>query len=145
MINRLDVSVPQSAALLAENGELKMRVMKSGRECAVRYRELLQEVLRVLEARSGAAGEGRQRLEEGSRAIAMAVGEMVSASEALKGHDLDPEDPTVIAGTELLGAAASIDAAAKKLANLRPREITVKVSTIHSCSHPQLNHGRTPR
>lgn len=118
----------KSASLLAENSELKMRVIKSGRDCAVRYRELLQEVLRVVEARSGASGEGRQRLEEGSRAIAMAVGEMVSASEALKGHDLDPEDPTVIAGTELLGAAASIDAAAKKLANLKPREITVKVA-----------------
>ncbi|OQR67172.1 talin-2-like [Tropilaelaps mercedesae] len=118
----------KSASLLAENAELKTRVLKSGRECAVRYRELLQEVLKVLEAQTGAAGEGRQRLEEGSRAIAMAVGEMVSASEALKGHDLDPEDPTVIAGTELLGAAASIDAAAKKLANLRPREITVKVA-----------------
>lgn len=34
---------------------------------------------------------------------------------------MDPEDPTVIAENELLGAAASIDAAAKKLASLRPR------------------------
>lgn len=35
---------------------------------------------------------------------------------------MDPEDPTVIAENELLGAAASIDAAAKKLASLRPRQ-----------------------
>lgn len=35
---------------------------------------------------------------------------------------VDPEDPTVIAENELLGAAASIDAAAKKLASLRPRK-----------------------
>lgn len=35
---------------------------------------------------------------------------------------VDPDDPTVIAENELLGAAASIDAAAKKLANLRPRK-----------------------
>lgn len=34
---------------------------------------------------------------------------------------VDPEDPTVIAETELLGAAASIEAAAKKLEQLRPR------------------------
>lgn len=34
---------------------------------------------------------------------------------------MDPDDPTVIAETELLGAAASIDAAAKKLSSLRPR------------------------
>lgn len=40
----------------------------------------------------------------------------------------DPEDPTVIAENELLGAASSIDAAAKKLANLRPRASSTKVS-----------------
>ena len=39
----------------------------------------------------------------------------------------DPEDPTVIAENELLGAASSIDAAAKKLANLRPRVSSTKV------------------
>lgn len=41
---------------------------------------------------------------------------------------MDPEDPTVIAENELLGAAASIDAAAKKLASLRPRK-SLQVST----------------
>ncbi len=40
----------------------------------------------------------------------------------------DPEDPTVIAENELLGAASSIDAAAKKLANLRPRISSTKVN-----------------
>lgn len=34
---------------------------------------------------------------------------------------MDPEDPTIIAETELLGAAASIEAAAKKLEQLKPR------------------------
>lgn len=33
----------------------------------------------------------------------------------------DPDDPMVIAETELNSAAISIDAAAKKLANLKPR------------------------
>lgn len=38
------------------------------------------------------------------------------------GNDwVSPEDPTIIAENELLGAAESIDAAAKKLASLRPR------------------------
>lgn len=46
----------------------------------------------------------------------------------LSGSDwVDPDDPTVIAENELLGAAASIDAAANKLAALRPRK-SVKVS-----------------
>lgn len=44
---------------------------------------------------------------------------------------VDPEDPTVIAENELLGAAASIDAAAKKLASLRPRQ-HVKVCIIYT-------------
>jgi len=34
---------------------------------------------------------------------------------------VDPADPTVIAEIELLGAAASIEAAAKKLEQLKPR------------------------
>jgi talin len=42
---------------------------------------------------------------------------------------VDPDDPTVIAENELLGAAASIDAAAKKLASLRPRR-SVQVSFV---------------
>lgn len=48
--------------------------------------------------------------------------ELIQAAEAMKGTEwVDPEDPTVIAETELLGAAASIEAAAKKLEQLKPR------------------------
>lgn len=47
----------------------------------------------------------------------------------------DPEDPTVIAENELLGAASSIDAAAKKLANLRPRISSTKVSGLEATSY----------
>ena len=35
---------------------------------------------------------------------------------------VDPEDPTVIAENELLRAASSIEAAALKLSQLKPRE-----------------------
>lgn len=35
---------------------------------------------------------------------------------------VDPDDPTVIAENELLTAASSIEAAAKKLAQLKPRQ-----------------------
>ena len=43
-------------------------------------------------------------------------------AEKLKDSDLvDPDDPTVIAEHELLGAANAIEAAAKKLASLKPR------------------------
>nr|XP_037279500.1 talin-2-like isoform X2 [Rhipicephalus microplus] len=113
------LSVTKSASCLAETQELKSRVLSSGRECAIRYRELLQLVLEVVQKPTG---EGKQALVSTSRNIAVAVTEIVAAAEALKGTDwADPNDPTVIAETELLGAASSIEAAARKLANLQPR------------------------
>lgn len=46
----------------------------------------------------------------------------------IPGHDWeDPDDPTVIAENELIGAANSIDAAARKLMALRPRRVEKKV------------------
>ncbi|KAH7951442.1 hypothetical protein HPB52_008972 [Rhipicephalus sanguineus] len=113
------LSVTKSASCLAETQELKSRVLSSGRECAIRYRELLQLVLEVVQKPTA---EGKQTLVSTSRNIAVAVTEIVAAAEALKGTDwADPNDPTVIAETELLGAASSIEAAARKLANLQPR------------------------
>ena len=45
-----------------------------------------------------------------------------SVSYSILGSDfVDPDDPTVIAENELLGAAKSIEAAAKKLMQLKPR------------------------
>lgn len=50
----------------------------------------------------------------------------------LLGSDwVDPDDPTVIAENELLGAAASIDAAAKKLAALKPRKSISQVCKFY--------------
>lgn len=50
---------------------------------------------------------------------------------------VDPEDPTVIAETELLGAAASIEAAAKKLEQLKPR---AKPKVMHMLNTPLNDH-----
>lgn len=124
---------------------------------STQYRELLQIVLTVLE-RPGAASELKVNMSGTSRKIAQSVTELVAAAEMLKGKNSsfcsklcphqqqlknmpnkklcvsgadmeDPDDPTVIAENELLGAAASIDAAAKKLASLRPRR-SVQVSRL---------------
>lgn len=46
---------------------------------------------------------------------------------------MDPDDPTVIAENELLGAAKSIEAAAKKLMQLKPRA-SARVSLCLSVS-----------
>ncbi|VDO80456.1 unnamed protein product [Heligmosomoides polygyrus] len=64
----------------------------------------------------------RQLLLEASRGVARAVKDLIGCSELLKGDTwADQSDPTVVAESELMGAASSIEAAAVKLAELRPR------------------------
>lgn len=105
----------------SENANLRQRTLDAGSAVAIAYRELLAGVLQ------GCSADERMQL---SRRVAKCVTDLVSMAQLLKGSDwVDPEDPTVIAENELLGAAASIDAAAKKLASLRPRrQSDVKVS-----------------
>lgn len=107
----------------AETIELRKRTLDAGSSVAISYRDLLQAVLK------GSSADERMHA---SRRVAMCVTDLVAMAQLLKGSDwVDPEDPTVIAENELLGAAASIDAAAKKLANLRPRQQPdVKVSLM---------------
>lgn len=46
---------------------------------------------------------------------------------------MDVKDPNVIAENELLQAAASIEAAAKKLAELKPKRTVVSVCPPTTC------------
>ncbi|XP_043217689.1 talin-2-like isoform X2 [Amphibalanus amphitrite] len=109
----------KGAAYSAESAELKTRTLEAGHSIAAEYRRLLQWVLTIL---NKPTVESKQQLPAVSRQIAQCVTELVAAAEQLKGSDwVDPDDPCAIAETELLGAASSIDAAAKKLAALRPR------------------------
>ncbi|XP_076242383.1 talin_middle and talin-RS domain-containing protein rhea isoform X2 [Calliopsis andreniformis] len=102
----------------AETAELRDRTLQAGHDVAINYRELLQSILQI----ASRSGDAKHTLPQISRKIAQSVTELVAVAELLKGNDwVDPDDPTVIAENELLGAAASIDAAAKKLASLRPR------------------------
>ena len=102
----------------AETPELRDRTLQAGHDVAMNYRELLQSILQI----SSRSSDAKHTLPPISRKIAQSVTELVAVAELLKGNDwVDPDDPTVIAENELLGAAASIDAAAKKLACLRPR------------------------
>ncbi|XP_035784770.1 talin-2-like isoform X2 [Anopheles albimanus] len=102
----------------AETAELRQRTLDAGSAVAIAYRDLLEGILHHCTA------DERMQL---SRRVAMCVTDLVGMAQLLKGSEwVDPEDPTVIAENELLGAAASIEAAAKKLANLRPRRQEVK-------------------
>uniref|UniRef100_A0A665VZX4 Talin 2b n=1 Tax=Echeneis naucrates TaxID=173247 RepID=A0A665VZX4_ECHNA len=84
----------KQAAYHQEVGEeLRTRALQYGSECTSGYINLLEQVLQVRMTMYG----------------------------WMDPECADPEDPTVIAETELLGAAASIEAAAKKLEQLKPR------------------------
>ncbi|XP_041835716.1 talin-2a isoform X1 [Melanotaenia boesemani] len=101
--------------------EVKNRALMFGAECTTGYIDLLEQVLMVLQRPTA---EQKQQLAICSKRVAGAVTELIQTAEAMKdgGSEwVDPEDPTVIAETELLGAAASIEAAAKKLEQLKPR------------------------
>ncbi|KAM4743629.1 talin-2a isoform 1-T1 [Anableps anableps] len=101
------------------NEEVKNRALMFGAECTTGYIDLLEQVLLVMQKPTA---EQKQHLAACSKRVAGAVTELIQTAEAMKGSEwVDPEDPTVIAETELLGAAASIEAAAKKLEQLKPR------------------------
>uniref|UniRef100_A0A3B3X358 Talin 2a n=1 Tax=Poecilia mexicana TaxID=48701 RepID=A0A3B3X358_9TELE len=101
------------------NEEVKKRALMFGAECTIGYIDLLEQVLLAMQRPSA---EQKQHLAACSKRVAGAVTELIQTAEAMKGSEwVDPEDPTVIAETELLGAAASIEAAAKKLEQLKPR------------------------
>jgi len=93
-------------------------VLTAGRECAVAFKALLELIHQVV---LKPTYDKKQKLPAFSKEVATCVGEVVQAAEVLKGDWVDVRDPNVIAETELLQAAASIEAAAKKLAELKPR------------------------
>uniref|UniRef100_A0A8C1TWS1 Talin 2 n=1 Tax=Cyprinus carpio TaxID=7962 RepID=A0A8C1TWS1_CYPCA len=94
------------------------RLARTRPACEWARRQLLQDVF-VLQKPTA---EQKQQLAALSKKVAGSVTELIQTAEAMKGSEwVDPEDPTVIAETELLGAAASIEAAAKKLEQLKPR------------------------
>ncbi|XP_011503783.1 PREDICTED: talin-1-like [Ceratosolen solmsi marchali] len=103
----------------AKTEDMKERIIKAGQDIAINYRELLQVILQITTKSS----ECKHLLLPVSRKISQNVTELIAVTEILKGNKwVDPDDLAVIAENELLGAAASIDAASKKLANLRPRK-----------------------
>ncbi|XP_065168829.1 talin-2-like isoform X5 [Atheta coriaria] len=120
VISEMLIISKSASEYLAETLDLKTRTLEAGEDCAKQYRELLLAILQ------GNSADAKHTLPLISRNIARSCTELVAVANLLKGSDwVDPEDPTVIAENELLGAAASIDAAARKLAQLRPRK-TIK-------------------
>ncbi|CAG9763893.1 unnamed protein product [Ceutorhynchus assimilis] len=131
-ISDMLITCKSAAYTLAETAELRQETLAAGHACAQEYRQLLVAVL------EGQA-DLKSLLPQISRKIAQSVTDLVGAAKRLKGSDwVDPEDPTVIAENELLGAAASIDAAAKKLANLRPRSVKAQDPNLDSMNFDEM-------
>lgn len=150
-ISDLLVTVKQ-AAWATDQPDDRRQVLDIGRECAIQYRKLL-EVVHGLVSRPINSSLGmnsnqhqtfnkeRQLMIDISRNIAATITRIGTCAEHLKGPNwYNPNDPTVIAESELLGASSSIEAAAMKLASLRPRRTSVRVSgPIFSKFHSSSN------
>merc|ERR550532_398239 len=109
----------KAAAYGAETDDLRVQSLQAGHDVGVQFRELLQLVMHVL---NKPTMEAKQNLPTVSRKIAQCVTVLAQTAELLKGADwVDPDDPMLIAENELLGAAQSIEKAARKLASLKPR------------------------
>jgi talin len=114
----------QSAAAGVDDSALQRRVLTAGNTCAAAYKELLEQINVIIQRPSM---DSKQKLALISKRVAAAMTEIIQAAEAIKGSEwVDPYDPTVVAESELLSAASSIEAAARKLAQLEPRQQTTK-------------------
>uniref|UniRef100_A0A8C5FXN4 Talin 1 n=1 Tax=Gadus morhua TaxID=8049 RepID=A0A8C5FXN4_GADMO len=133
-------SCKQAAYHPEVNQDVQLRALRYGKESAVGYLALLEHVLVIIQKPTP---ELKQHLAIYSKRVAGSVTELIQAAEAMKGTEwVDPEDPTVIAENELLGAAAAIEAAAKKLEQLRPRtKPKVGVIRANAVDDGQWSHG----
>ncbi|NXF65800.1 TLN1 protein, partial [Ciccaba nigrolineata] len=98
------------------SGDVRQRALRFGKECADGYLELLEHVLVV-----SVPTLVPRVLPKSPRNEAPCRFNLPCFLFFLGTEWVDPEDPTVIAENELLGAAAAIEAAAKKLEQLKPR------------------------
>ena len=97
-----------------EDTELKADVLRKGDLLAQQYQHLLQQV---------AQGASKETLVESSRMVAQTATALAQLAERLKGSNWvgDVDNEIIIAETELLNAAESIEQAALKLSKLIPK------------------------
>ena len=95
-----------------------------GRDCAVAFKTLLELVHQIVLKPSP---DLKKKLPAFSKEVASTVAEIIGVAGQLKegAGFFDPSDPRARAEQELLAAAASIEAAAKKLSGLKPRRKVV--------------------
>ncbi|ORX59304.1 hypothetical protein BCR36DRAFT_408797 [Piromyces finnis] len=108
------------AAISNAPEDKKDPMIKALKESANASKDLLSCTKDNLEKENG---DNKAAIIECSKSIAAAVNNVVTAAgDLIPGGYVDPNDPNVIAERELLSAANAIEAAAKKLATLKPVE-----------------------
>eukprot|EP00117_Sycon_ciliatum_P001215 scpid5059/ scgid6971/ Talin-1 len=110
----------KSTAMQAETPQIRDGALMAGRQCGQAYSAVLSHMLEMTQKKDPSM---KRSLPELSKAVAIAVGNVVQSAQSLKGSDwVNPDDPNVIAENELLAAAAAIEAASKQLQQLKPRQ-----------------------
>lgn len=121
-IGRKTISDTLAACKIAGNNaktaDIREHIFKTAYDLADNYKEMLNVILQ----NAPNSRDCKNLLIPISRKIPYYVSELLAVADSLKGIEwADPSNFTIVAENELLGAAASIDAAAKKLADIRPR------------------------
>jgi talin len=109
------------AAIADAPKDKQAQMLGAGRSAAQALIQLLAGVKE--NALAGATPASKAKVQATAKTVADAVNRIVEAASSLvpAGY-VDPNDPNVVAERELLAAAASIEAAARKLAALVPAE-----------------------
>ncbi|KAI6216966.1 BMA-TLN-1, isoform b [Aphelenchoides fujianensis] len=114
-----------SAAMNAETNELKFRTIHAGREVAVQVKELLARLAYLLNRPGNAEAEHSIML--ASREVYEATAALATCCDTLRTNSwpdgIPAQDPEAVAESELQGAAHSIEAAADKLKQMKPRHV----------------------
>eukprot|EP00051_Salpingoeca_urceolata_P011463 m.142076 g.142076 ORF g.142076 m.142076 type:complete len:2525 (-) comp17132_c0_seq1:108-7682(-) len=109
----------KSAAFAADSEETRMQTLSVATTCCASIKQLLERAAGC--AGKPADSKAKEAALQLSRAVAASLSDVTQTARALAGQaTLGEEDPNAVAERELLQAAGSIEAAARKLAEMNP-------------------------
>lgn len=125
------LAVVRSIGQEAESAEQRYSVLDSGRDVATNVKTLLIS-LHTQMIKNPGQEESRKLLLDASRGVSQALSKLVGACTDMteNRHSEEMESAAFQAESELLGAASSIEAAALRLAELRPRQPAVQNQNV---------------
>lgn len=116
--------ITKASAHNADNIELRFKMLNSGREVALQIKQLLSLIQSLLIRPGDRTTEAAIR--SAAQEISRTIGDLAQCTEHLRGTYLDgsPErdEYSLVAANELFGARKSIEDAAAKISQIRPRK-----------------------